>query len=446
MKAVLRLVYSYFMGTLAMRVLTIAGLMVMLISFAILVTQPHAGDSVWIAMIGLLAFFLGSSLMPLMVGRLARSHAVGILPGARFKLLASAFLTTLIVAIPAGVLSPAAFLSGMSTSLSEIVKHPGALEYVVQMALILFTSVMLFAGWLYLAMWFMSNEPNAIGSIKALLVIAILMFAPARDLQDLTMTASWNLLQIAVIWIVFGAVFLLWPRYKARREQRVSQRPAGARVGLRRSTAGREFDLMLGTSNPWLLIASQVLPVLIATRFVGDFTSIWLFYLTIFSTVTGAIAGEAASRSRALWLRGNWSRDELFSQVERSFWRHNAYVLGSLILVLLFVGSFSGFPAMLLVVGVPLLALGTVLSTYLGLMITRGLRSIESVIAVAVMLTLMAVAIFIVQEPLDLITVLAIEAGLAVLALILRSQARNRWTRIDWMECRRDRVMTVRGA
>ncbi len=89
---------------------------------------------------------------------------------------------------------------------------------------------------------------------------------------------------------------------------------------------------MLGTANPWMLIAALLVPLIIATRFVHSFTQVWLFFLTIFSTVAGAIAGQAAGRSRALWLRGNWTRAALFAQVERSFWRHNSLVLGSLIL------------------------------------------------------------------------------------------------------------------
>ena len=444
MKPVLRLVRAFFMATLPMRVLTFSGLVLMMVSGYLLVTHPKPGEKFWIAMLGVMAFFLGSSLMPSMVGRLARSHAIGVLPGGRFKLLASAFLTTVIVAIPVGVLSPAGFMAGLG--LQEIIKAPGALEYLVQLALISFTSAMLFAGWLYLAIWFMSNEPNLVGGIKALLVVAVLMFAPARELRDLTMTASWNLLQIAVVWILFGAVFLLWPRYKARRARGATSRRGFTLLGFRRSTAGREIDLMLGTSNPWLLIGSQALPILIATQVVHDLLAIWLFYLVIFSTVAGAIAGEAAARSRALWLRGNWSRETLFAQVERSFWRHNAYVLGSLVLVLLCVGIFGGLPAKVLVVGVPLLMLGTILSTYLGLMVTRGVRWIEGFTGAGVMLTLMAVAIFIIERQHDLVAILMIEGGLAVLAFLLRSMARRRWMQLDWMECRRARATMVRDS
>jgi len=93
-------------------------------------------------------------------------------------------------------------------------------------------------------------------------------------------------------------------------------------------------------------------------------------------------------------------REALFSQVERSFWRYNALVLGSLILVLSGIGSYAGFPMTLLAAGV---------------------------------------------HP-DLATVFALEGGLAILALVLRVVARRRWTRIDWMLCRPERDLAARGA
>jgi hypothetical protein len=63
----------------------------------------------------------------------------------------------------------------------------------------------------------------------------------------------------------------------------------------------------------------------------ADAPSIWLFYLTIFSALSGAITSLAATRSRALWLRAHWTRGELFARVEAAFWRHNSYALGVLL-------------------------------------------------------------------------------------------------------------------
>ena len=445
MKAVARLIWSYFMGAPVLRAFTIAGLILFVINLYVLATQPQSGDKLWSAIFGVVAFFLGSSLMPVIFGRLARSHSIGILPHGRLKLLVSALITTVVVAIPAGVLSPAAFVNHTS-SLPELMKNPRAFEYVLQLAAITFTSAMLIASWVYLAMWFMASERNMMGTIKALLVIMIVMFAPARDIRDLNVSLMWNLAQIAVIWTVFGAGFLLWPRYEAARARGMKARSGPMQGMPARSTVGREFDLMLGTASPWLMIGAQVLPIVIATRFVSEIPSMWLFFLTIYSIVSGAVAGEAAGRSRALWLRGNWSRGALFAQVERSFWRHNAFVLGSLILVLVGLGSYAGVPARVMVAGLPLLVLGAVLSLYLGLMVTRGLRWIEGLLGVCVMLGLMAVSVLIVEEGADLATVFAMQGGLAVLAIFLRSMARRRWARIDWMQCRVDRALAKSGA
>ena len=130
---------------------------------------------------------------------------------------------------------------------------------------------MLFAGWMYLAMWFLTSQRNMAGLFKGLLVITLVIFAPAREIRDLTVTLLWNLQQIAVIWIVFGAGFLLWPRFKAARARRNRERFPSIVRALAGNTAGREFDVMLGTANPWMLVAALVLPLLLATRFVREF-------------------------------------------------------------------------------------------------------------------------------------------------------------------------------
>jgi hypothetical protein len=93
-----------------------------------------------------------------------------------------------------------------------------------------------------------------------------------------------------------------------------------------------------------------------------------------------------------------------------------------------------------------LLILGTVLSTYLGLMLTRGLRLAESILAVAVMLALMAVAILAARNSDNLATVVGLEFLLALAAVVLRFVARARWARIDWMQCRADRALSGRSA
>lgn len=444
MRAVARLVWSYFAATKKLRAFTIVGLILLVIDFQILLNQPSSGEKLWLAILGIIFLFVGSSLMPVMFGRLARSHSISVLPGGRLKLLASAFITVVLIALPAGILSPASFVLG-TQSVPEILSNPQARDYVLQLAAITFTSAMLFAGWIYVAMWFLASERSIAGVFKGLLVIMLVIFAPARDLRDLSMSLSWNLLQLAVIWIVFGSGFLLWPRFRAARGRRNRGRFSGLIQALSGRITGREFDLMLGTSNPWLQIAGLVLPIVIVSHFVGEFTAVWLYFLTIISVVTGAFSSQAAEKSRALWLRGVGSRAELFPAVERSVWHHNGIVLGALLLLTVGIGTYARFSPTLLTTGLLLLVLGTLLSTYLGLMVTRRIRWLEIGASIAVMLLLMALADLIGRESVNLATVLALEAGLALLAIVLRLVARRRWAQIDWTQCRADRALTVRG-
>jgi hypothetical protein len=276
-------------------------------------------------------------------------------------------------------------------------------------------------------------------------VIVILLFLPAREIQELSATTRWNLEQLTIAWAVFGALFLAWPRIRSRWLRRGGSGKT-SRGTFSRSTTGREVDLILGTGNPWLFVAAQLIPIALATRVGIDLPSIWLWFLTIFSTVNGAIAGQAAERSRALWLRSSWSRAELFGAVERSFLRHDGIVLLLLLLIMGLIGARQDFSRPLLVLGLPLVVLGTLASTYLGLSLTRGLRWGESLIGIALMITLMSVPLMLGASQVNGPLVIAVEIGVAVLAAILRSLAARRWADMDWTQCRPTRPISLRGA
>ena len=126
MKAVARLVWTYFTGTPVLRAFTFGGLVLIAVDLYVLVTQPQSGEMLWLAVLGLIAFFFGSSLMPVMFGRLARSHSIGVLPGGRVKLLVSAFVTIVLVALPVGVMAPAAFVIGQRQSSGTHERSAGA--------------------------------------------------------------------------------------------------------------------------------------------------------------------------------------------------------------------------------------------------------------------------------------------------------------------------------
>ena len=99
-----------------------------------------------------------------------------------------------------------------------------------------------------------------------------------------------------------------------------------------------------------------------------------------------------------------------------------------------------------MVAGLPLLVFGTILSTYLGLMITRGLRWLEILAGIGVMSLLMVLAVFVANDGIQLSPCLRWNSVSRCVAIALRSIARRRWTQIDWMLCRPDRAMTARGA
>jgi hypothetical protein len=442
MSTVLRLVFTFFTGTPITRALTIAGLVLFGASILTVTYLPQTAYMLAFVLVGQLALFLGSGLMPMMFGRMAQGHALQMMPFGRVKLLAAALITVAIVGLPAGLITPIAYAASSGAKLAEVSKYPGAVDFLVDMGLLIYTSVALIVGWLYLIMWFNVSQRNLAGLAKSLFIILLVVFVPARELEDQSATIDWNLTQLAVIWTVFGAGFLWWPRIK----RIVAPLRPKFRSSSGKDTWGKEVALILGTHNPWLLVGAMVLPMLIATRAGASSPGIWLFVLTIFSTVTAAVAGQAASRSRALWLRSSASRAELFAEVERSFWRHNAVVLGILLALMIGIGSYLRLPGQLLAGGLPLLVLGTLSSTYLGFTLTRGLRWPEICIGAAVMLTLMSVALLLGANVVNLGVVYAIEALLLAVVFVLRAVARRRWSRIDWIECRAPRALSMRQA
>jgi hypothetical protein len=448
MKAVLRLIYTYFTCTPVQKTFSAIGIGLIAIAYVVLRMQPLSFFVGMLVLAGVASTFIGSAMMPLTLGRMARSHMAKLIPGARIKLLASALLTLLLVALP----TPSLFVMSMLVSLGPPHIHPTAAQIaqfhlgIIQTFWSSYATVTLFAAWLYVALWFITRKRNAVGFLQGLIVIAAVLLVPTRHIVEPNVQMWWDLTQCGLTLAGFSVLFLIWPQLRHAVGKLRLDRVFGYQAGRSSRVRGREIDLLLGTSNPWLLAFGQLVPVLLAARIGYYSAAVWLFYLTIFSTVAGAIAGRAAERSRTLWLRGDWSRAQLFSQVERSFWRHNNYVLAILLILMVGIGSYAGLPVKLLATGVVLLILATVLSTYLGLMLTRGLRLAEAVLAVAVMMALMAVAILAARNSDDVATVLGLELLLALAAWALRNVARSRWARIDWMQCRADRALSGRSA
>jgi hypothetical protein len=440
MKAIVRLIYTNFTGTVLLRVITTAGLVAGIGGAALnLYLPPLTGGSggrsrfslaqeafiFLLPVAGLLCFVFGASLLPALFARLATSHYLYVLPHGRTKLLASAFTTVALTAL---------FAAGIVVM--YYYETPLALDLIFQRAIaVSFVT----ASFLYVVLW-LTGKGGTIGLLIGSFVMIATLIVPLRfiGLPSTSLAIPWT--ACALLWTTFTAGFLLAPRLKA---------PLGrlrhVLAGLIGSSyrGGGEIEFLIGTARPWTLAAGQAVPIVLATYVMSSFEvaepgapSPWLFFLTIVSVTTGAVASLAATRGRALWLRTRWTRAELFRHVEDAFWRYNCYTLGVLILLLVALGDWLAIPTRVLAFGMGLLALGTTLSTYVGLIVTARIGWRDAALAVVVILALMWTAVYASSPVTPTAKIVAFELGLTALAFIVRELARRRWSRLDWMLCR----------
>ncbi len=438
MKAIVRLMYTSFTGTTLLRVITTAGLVAGIGGAALnLYLPPLTGGSgrpsrfslaletfiFLLPIAGLLCFVFGASLLPALFARLASSHYPYVLPHGRTKLLASALATVALTAL---------FSAGIV--MMYYYKTPLALDLIFQRAIaVSFVT----ASFLYVVLW-LTGKSGTIGLLVGSFVMVATLVLPLRfiAMPSTSLTIPWT--ACALLWTTFAAGFLLAPRLKAplgRLRQTLARLTGSTYRG------GGEIDFLIGTARPWTLAAGQIVPIAIATYVmsVASWAPLaWVFFLTIISVTTGAVASLAATRGRALWLRARWTRADLFRHVEDSFWRYNCYTLGVLLLLLVAIGDSLALPTRMLAFGMGLLALGTTLSTYIGLIVTARIGWRDTVLAVVVILALMRTAYLASWPATPTATIVAYEIGLAALALIVRELARHRWSRLDWMLCRPD--------
>ncbi len=442
MKAVLRLIAAYFTGTALGRGITALGVLGVVGGCALFLYLPplvasQGGPARFslaietvirlLPVAGVLGVVFGAALLPTLFARLASSHCLYVLPYGRAKLLASTFATLLIAA---------AATAGVVTV--YYVRTPLALGTVFERA---FVVALLTVSVLYVVLWLTGVIGNAIGLLVGSFATIATLVVPLRFIALPTRSLVPPAAACAIAWALFACGFLLVPRHKARLlrlKQTVAARLAGASYH-----GGGEVAFLIGTARPGLLAAGQVVPALIATYFLSGFEVMapsagtpWLFFLTILSVLAGAIASVAATRSRRLWLRTHWTRAQLFRRIEDAFWRHNSYSLGVLLVLLVALGTHFYLPTSMLAIGMGLLALGTALSTYLGLLITARIGWGDATLAVATMLALMGVAVYASSPATPIATLIAAEAALTALAAAFRELARRRWANLDWMLCR----------
>jgi hypothetical protein len=403
--------------------ITLAGLVLGVGGSALYLYQPRSLFFL-LPVAGAVCFAFGASLLPALFARFAASHYLYVLPYGRAKLLVSAIATIALIAL---------FATGIVVM--YYYRTPLALDLVFQRALAV---TMVTASLLYVVVWLTGRSGGPIGLLVGSFVTIVTLVVPLRFimLPSTSLAVTWT--ACALLWGAFATAFLLAPRLKT---------PLGrmrhAFAGLTGSSyrGGGEIDFLIGTARPWTVAAGQTVPVAIATYFMSAYaamTPAWVFFLTIISVTSGAVATLAATRSRALWLRTGWTRAELFRHVESSFWRYNCCTLGVLLLLLVGIGDYIAVPTRLLAFGMSLLALGTALSTYVGLIVTARIGLGDAALAVTAMLALMAPAVYLVRPTTPTATIWALVAGLGVLTLILRELARHRWGRLDWMLCRPD--------
>jgi hypothetical protein len=441
MRAIGLLIWLYFSGTPFRRSLFLLSVFFLATGTAALLyvpswtlgTAPYTRMSLglqttlaalpWIAVILL---FLSSSLMPLMLDRLVLGRRICILPRGRLILIASAAITAAAISLVTATFAVLAFIS-----------YPIPIDYSDLFTRTLTVSFVNF-GVMYLALWAVSKLHGVwmlAGSLLALVAIG----APLGYIGAPYLPLGWPYAVGIGGWVLFGALILFG--YRASGAVQITRtylaRLATGLVSSSSFSSGRETDQLLGTGRPWIVALGQVVPIVIAA-WVLPVASVWLFYLTLFSAISGASTSYAASRSRGLWLRCGWSREELFHRVESAYWRHNSQSLAILLLLLVAFGSYLEFSTQLIALGIPLLALGTIVSTYLGLMMTRGLGWAEAGLGAATMALLMAAAVTAADETESLVTTIGLQALLAIAAVVYRAIAKARWTNIDWMLCRSD--------
>lgn len=457
MSAVFQLMRTYFTATPLMRGLGAIGLAGFVAGLASLLYVPNwtlgtgmRTEDMWIQStllalpwIAVLALFAATALMPLMLERLALGRLIYVLPGGRLRLLASAVLTPALISLVTAGMATLAF---RGFPIEILYGRVFAKTFVV--AFVNF-------GFIYCALWAVSKT-SGIWRLMGTLLIIVGLLAPLGYIGAPERPFGWPVYVGLAGWVVFGAILLSGARLTHALDRTRVRLTTRARTLLpaKRYAEGTEADLLLGTARPWIVALGQLVPIAAATAFI-PIGSAWIFFLTLFSAISGAITSFAGARSRRLWLRRDWSRAELFRRVETAYLRYNSYSLGVLLLSFVAVGTWFDFSTPLLALGIPLLILGTVVSTYLGLMMTRGLGWLEASLAILTMSLLITAAFAVSREDpamalamdtmmrtsdrgLDSALAIELEALLAALAVVYRFVARGRWHAIDWTLCRNE--------
>jgi hypothetical protein len=445
MRAVLRLLWIYFTGSALGR--RISAVTALLFSSALVVAfffpewglmfqtgyMPDASLALVLVVtavpvLTILGLFFGTFMLPLVIGQLSTTRRLHALPNGRAIVLSSAFACVTLIAF----------------AFTFLMLSPLPAPYREGLYLREFSGALVGFTLLYVALWFVVQSRTAFGKLtSSMLFIAVLsipaVLAPHIGVAERLATALVLWTAIA-LWVGrfdpargrFDRLVtrLLSPGIASATRQDSPTNGPDTQPATRVSEH-RRLDALVGTANPWVLALAQIVPFLIALLFVRDPEGL-LFYLALFAVLTGAVASLAARRSRALWLRAHWTRDEIFAHLERSFWRQNRYALLWLAAAHISICAYFSLPLRTVTLGLPLLGLGIAASTYLGFMTTRRIGWVEIPLVLAAMLLVMYMAMSIPDGRTPDAVIVAVELGLLAAAFSFRQLARRRWHRIDW--------------
>jgi hypothetical protein len=372
--------------------------------------------------LGLILLFFASSTLPAIVERLVLGRAVYVLAGSRLCVLLSVLAAANCISLLTATTAEVSFLYYPAEIRPELI--------FARVWLVTFSNI----GLMYAALWIV-GKTRGIWLLLGSLLIALGVIVP---IGAIGMPSGVPPMTVAglLVWAAFAA-FVLFGAHVRHAASGSAMRFARTVRKLLPSVsyaAGTELALLLGTTRPWVVAIGQAVPMAAAGWLIFDLRA-WLFFLTLFTAISGAMTSTAAARSRVLWLRLSWTREEMFARVEAAYWRYNAYSLGVLLMLFIGFGAYREVSTPVLALGLPLLVLGTVVSMYLGLMMTRGLRWLEIILGIGTMGLLIWTSVVVTADS-RMTLAIELELALAALALVYRTCAQARWHALDWLVCR----------
>ena len=439
MRAVARLVWTVFTATPLLCWFAGVGAAALLVGLAGYLMIPawslgtgSRPEALWLQavvevlpFIGLLLLLAASSRLPTIVERLAFGRAIWLLPSGRGRLLVASVIPALILALLTAATSTAAFLH-YPIEISD--------GYVFwRTFLMAFVDI----GLIYAAVW-LCGKTSGVWRLVGVFWMLMSLLIPLRYASGIPPFSFLEGLGIA-FWIVFATLLLAGGRlrhsFAGLRARLTTWRGRLAPASPYRR--GREVDLLLGTSRPWLVAFGQIVPVAAMLFLIPPQSPLMIVgfvFLILMSAIAGAITSTAAERSRRLWLRCDLTRDQLRRTVELAFWRYNAWCVAVLVLAYFVIGGWLRLPAEVVTTGAGLILASAIASTCLGLTITRGVSWLESALCIVMVAALVRATFATLLA--DLRTAITLELLLVALAIGFHLLAQARWKRLDWMRCR----------